>query len=68
MTGMGRDGVDGLRSVIQMSGTVVAQDAESSVVHGMPRAADETGLAHAVESVEQIARRLRVLNRRRGNR
>ena len=58
LTGMGRDGVDGLRALQQAGGHVIAQDEESSVVFGMPGAAISERLANAVLPVDAIALRL----------
>jgi two-component system chemotaxis response regulator CheB len=43
LTGMGRDGAEGLAVLAGAGGQVFAQDAESCVVYGMPRAAVELG-------------------------
>jgi len=58
LTGMGDDGVAGLRAVRQAGGHILAQDEKSSVIFGMPGAAVAAGLADAVLSVEEIASRL----------
>ncbi len=58
LTGMGKDGVDGLRSVKQTGGAVIAQDEESSVVFGMPKAAIEADVVDLVLPLDQIAREL----------
>jgi two-component system chemotaxis response regulator CheB len=43
LTGMGRDGATGLKRLRDSGGTTLGQDAESSVVYGMPRVAMEIG-------------------------
>jgi two-component system chemotaxis response regulator CheB len=58
LTGMGEDGVEGLKAVRQAGGHVIAQDEKSSVVFGMPGAAVHAGLAHVVLPLEAIAPRL----------
>lgn len=58
LTGMGRDGVDGLQAVRQRGGKVIAQDEATSVVFGMPAAAIADGYADAVLPLPAIAPRL----------
>ncbi|MCC6873687.1 MAG: chemotaxis-specific protein-glutamate methyltransferase CheB [Sandaracinaceae bacterium] len=54
LTGMGRDGVEGLRRVCEAGGHVIAQDEQSSVVFGMPGAAVGAGVVHRVAPLSQI--------------
>lgn len=55
LTGIGRDGCDGLAALHQAGGTVIAQDEATSVVWGMPRAAVEAEIVDDVLPIEQIA-------------
>lgn len=55
LTGMGRDGADGLLSIRRAGGKTIAQDQASSVVFGMPREAELLGAAEQVLSIEQVA-------------
>ena len=58
LTGMGDDGVAGLRAVRQAGGRIIAQDEESCVVFGMPGAAVAAGVTDQVLSLDKIAPRL----------
>jgi two-component system, chemotaxis family, protein-glutamate methylesterase/glutaminase len=58
LSGMGRDGADGASRIVAAGGTIMAQDAASSAVWGMPGAVAAAGLASAVLPPEQIADRV----------
>src|SRR6478752_238908 len=45
LTGMGDDGVEGARKIIEMGGMVIAESEESAVVYGMPGCAVRAGVA-----------------------
>ncbi len=55
MTGMGRDGVEGLRRLRAAGGRVLAQDESSCVVFGMPKEAIAAGVVDRVVPLEQMA-------------
>jgi two-component system chemotaxis response regulator CheB len=61
LTGMGSDGVAGLRAVRSAGGFVIAQDEDTSVVFGMPGAAVAAGVAHLTLPLGEIAGRLQAL-------
>lgn len=54
LTGMGDDGVEGMRSIHEQGGFTLAQDEASSVVFGMPRMAIEKGLIDRVSPLGEI--------------
>ena len=60
LSGMGRDGADGAARIVAAGGTIIAQDAASSAVWGMPGAVAAAGLASAVLPPEQIGARIAV--------
>lgn len=55
LTGMGRDGADGLLALRKAGAQTIAQDAATSVVYGMPRAAAEVGAAQRILPLGKIA-------------
>jgi len=61
MTGMGRDGAKGMAAIKAAEGVTLAQDKESSVIFGMPKAAIDTGVVDEVLGLDQIAPRLSAL-------
>jgi two-component system chemotaxis response regulator CheB len=55
LTGMGDDGAAGLLAVRQAGGRTFAQDAETSTVFGMPRAAERLGATQRLLPPERLA-------------
>jgi two-component system chemotaxis response regulator CheB len=55
LTGMGRDGADGLLALHRRGATTFAQDEKTSIVYGMPRAAVENGAAATVLALDKVA-------------
>jgi len=55
LTGMGKDGADGLLRLREKGATTFAQDEATSVVYGMPRVAWENGGAQRQLPLEKIA-------------
>ena len=55
MTGMGSDGCEGMKKVKATGGYSIAQDEDSCVVYGMPKAVVDAGLADEVRPLNKIA-------------
>lgn len=58
LTGMGRDGAQGLKTLRAAGWSTVAQDESTCIVYGMPRAAAEIDAADQILPLGQIARAL----------
>lgn len=61
LTGLGNDGSDGLMAMRQRGAVTIAQDAETTTVDGMPRAARESGAADYWLSPPEISEALMLL-------
>ncbi len=57
LTGMGMDGMEGIRSLDKGKHIyTIAQDAETSVVYGMPRAVADAGITDEIVPLKEIAK------------
>ena len=54
MTGMGSDGLIGLKLMKRRGATIIAQDKASCVVYGMPKGPIEAGIVDYIVSMERI--------------
>ena len=61
LTGMGKDGAEGLKEMREAGSPTIAQDEATSVVWGMPREAVAIGAAIQVLGLHEIAARLHAL-------
>lgn len=55
LTGMGNDGAKGAKKIKETGGRVFAQNEETCVVYGMPRAVVEAGIADKIVPLEEMA-------------
>jgi len=58
LTGMGRDGAEGMKEMREAGAVTIAQDENTSVVWGMPGAAWEIGAVQSLHPLQQIAARI----------
>jgi two-component system, chemotaxis family, protein-glutamate methylesterase/glutaminase len=55
LTGMGSDGVEGLRAIREAGGQTLAESEATSIIYGMPKAAAEAGVVDRVVDLPRIA-------------
>jgi len=55
LTGMGADGVEGLRAIRDAGGRTLAESEESCVIYGMPKAAVEAGVVERTAPLSRVA-------------
>ncbi len=65
MTGMGRDGANGLLAIRRAGGSGLAQDRATSIIYGMPQAAVQIGAVDHVVPLELLGTRIEQQLRRR---
>ncbi|MGX7195959.1 protein-glutamate methylesterase/protein-glutamine glutaminase [Enterococcus olivae] len=63
LTGMGKDGSEGMREIQRLGGYTIAQDKETSVVFGMPRQAILSGVVNEVLSLDDIGAKVKQMVR-----
>ena len=65
MTGMGRDGAQGMLQMRQAGAWTIAQDEATSVVFGMPKEAIAIGAVHEIAPLERLRERVLARNAKR---
>lgn len=55
LTGMGKDGTQGLKKMFEKGAYTIAQDAATSIVYGMPKSAFEAGCTKAVLPLKEMS-------------
>ena len=58
LTGMGKDGAEGMSKVKRKGGYTIAQDEKTSVIYGMNRVAVEIGAVRDVLSLYEIPKKI----------
>lgn len=58
MTGMGKDGFEAIKELKALGGVALAQDEDSCVVYGMPKAVVDAGYADSILPLESISNEL----------
>jgi two-component system, chemotaxis family, response regulator WspF len=66
LTGMGRDGAEGLLALRKVGAHTIAQDESTSIIYSMPKVAKELGAARQVLPLPQIAQAISVRVPRKG--
>lgn len=59
LTGMGKDGAEGIRMVKRFGGTTIAESEETCLIYGMPKAAIETGEIDFILKLDEIGDKIK---------
>ncbi len=62
MTGMGNDGLEGMKTIKNKGGVTLVQDEASCVVYGMPKACVDENVADHVVKLEDMAAEIYALS------
>lgn len=54
LTGMGKDGLEGMKAIHESGGYTIAQNKETSVIYGMPKVVTDAGLAKVSLDIKEI--------------
>ncbi|MGL4875854.1 MAG: chemotaxis protein CheB [Clostridium sp.] len=58
LTGMGKDGAEGIKRVKEKNGVTIAESEETCLIYGMPKAAIETGSIDYILNLESIVSKI----------
>ncbi|MEO0288190.1 MAG: chemotaxis response regulator protein-glutamate methylesterase [candidate division WOR-3 bacterium] len=61
LTGMGKDGSEGVKIIKKMKGKNIVESKESALIYGMPKSAEETGAVDFVLDRKDIAKKIEEL-------
>lgn len=61
LTGMGKDGAEGVKGVKECGGTTIAESRETCLIYGMPKAAIETGKIDFILKIDEIGEKIKKL-------
>lgn len=61
LTGMGRDGAEGIKTVKKHGGITIAESQETCLIYGMPKAAIETGKIDFILKLDEIGDKIKKL-------
>jgi len=58
LTGMGRDGTEGMKQIKMMGGRTISQDEKTSIIFSMPNSAYKSGAVDEVVSLNKISKKI----------
>ena len=58
LTGMGCDGLKGMQKLKEKNGYIIAQDENTSIIYGMPKAVIDNNLANKICPIDEIAKEI----------